>query len=187
MRKQREKIEKELASTCKNIVLILTGKLIPAATAGEDKVFYLKMLVFISSPPFRTKLWSLTDRVRKGDYYRYWAEFAQKRDRDRFATFSLEAYKLAYKHAVATLDSLHPTRLGLALNFAVYYHDVQKSPIRACILAKSAFDDAVLSLDISDPVLGQTLLDSLMILQLLKDDMILWSAEISEGKAFFCL
>lgn len=59
---------------------------------------------------------------RKGDYYRYLAEFSQRKDRERFAELSLNAYKLAYKHALATLHPIHPTRLGLALNFAVFYH-----------------------------------------------------------------
>jgi 14-3-3 protein epsilon len=35
---------------------------------------------------------------------------------------SLEAYTRAYRHALLTLDAVHPTRLGLALNFAVFYH-----------------------------------------------------------------
>lgn len=56
--------------------------------------------------------------------------------------------------------------------------DVRKSPERACHLAKSAFDDAVMSLDSSDSTLEQTLRDSLMILQLLRDDLILWSGEM---------
>lgn len=111
----------------------------------------------------------------------------------------MNAYKLAYKHALATLEPVHPTRLGLALNFSVFYHgeyrslrtivplaelsqpDVRKSPERACHLAKSAFDDAVMSLDTSDPDVGQNLRDSLMILQLLKDDLVLWATEMQDG------
>jgi 14-3-3 protein epsilon len=56
--------------------------------------------------------------------------------------------------------------------------DVRKSPERACHLAKSAFDDAVLSLKPSNPGIDQTLRDSVTILQLLKDDLILWSEEM---------
>jgi len=56
--------------------------------------------------------------------------------------------------------------------------DVKKSPERACHLAKSAFDDAVLSLEPSNPGLDQIFRDSLTILQLLKDDLILWAEEM---------
>lgn len=90
---------------------------------------------------------------------------------------SLEAYKTAYKHALGTLEPWHPTRLGLALNFAVYFRDVCASPIRACHLAKHAFDEAINAL-VKLP--EDTYKDSLMILQLLRDDLILWSSEINQ-------
>lgn len=76
---------------------------------------------------------------------------------------------------------MHPTRLGLALNFAVYYHDIMDSPERACFLAKDAFDEAIAVISSHVPKTGQTIEDSLMILQLLRDDMILWSGEIQQG------
>ncbi|KAK7470686.1 hypothetical protein VKT23_002108 [Stygiomarasmius scandens] len=160
LRKQRAKIGTELADVCKDIVKLLDSQLLPLAHQGEEKVFYAKM---------------------KGDYYRYLSEFAQE-NHDQYAEESLNAYKYAYKHALATLESVHPTRLGLALNFAVFYHDVHKSPNRACHLAKAAFDEAVVSLQPpdGDPESAQSLRDSLQILQLLRDDLILWSKEIQD-------
>jgi len=68
---------------------------------------------------------------------------------------------------------VHPTRLGLALNFSVYYHDVLNSPERACHLAKHAFDEAVQCIDDSP-----SKADAVMILQLLRDDLLLWVSEI---------
>jgi len=152
---QKESIERDITATCKDVLELLEGCLIPSADTGEEKVFYCKM---------------------RGDYYRYLAEASRGKPRDDYASTSLEAYKFAYKHALHTLDSAHPTRLGLALNFAVYYHDILQSPERACYLAKHAFDEAVAS--VTDPEFrGQILEDSLMILHLLKDDLILWSGE----------
>ena len=116
---------------------------------------------------------------RKGDYYRYLAEFSKESEREQYSKAALEAYKTAYKHASVTLPPTHPTKLGLALNFAVYYHDICDSPERACFLAKHAFDEAIAAVSkatVSDQVAIE---DSLMILQLLRDDMILWSGEIS--------
>ncbi len=56
--------------------------------------------------------------------------------------------------------------------------DVRKSPERACHLAKNAFDDAIQSLGQADVQMDQTMRDSLTILQLLRDDLILWAAEL---------
>ncbi|OCH90950.1 14-3-3-like protein [Obba rivulosa] len=152
---QKERIEDDIATTCKDVLGLLESYLIPSAETGEEKVFYCKM---------------------RGDYYRYLAEASRGKSREEYASTSLEAYKFAYKHALNTLDPAHPTRLGLALNFAVYYHDILQSPERACYLAKHAFDEAVSS--VTDPMFtGQILEDSLMILHLLKDDLILWSSE----------
>ncbi|KAJ7591098.1 14-3-3 domain-containing protein [Mycena floridula] len=159
LRSQREKIERELADVCNDSVRLLEDHLLAAAQAGEEEVFYLKM---------------------RGDYYRYLAEFCQKREREKFAEESLQAYKLAYQKATNSLDPLHPTKLGLALNFAVFFHDVRKSPERACHLAKSAFDDAIAALSDTE---ASSVRDSLMILQLLRDDLILWSNEMTQNEA----
>ena len=119
----------------------------------------------------------VSDRLhRRGDYYRYLAEFTKDQPDDKNASSSLDAYKIAYKHALTALEPTHPTRLGLALNFAVYYHDIADSPERACYLAKHAFDEAIQAA--SHMPDSQALEDSLTILQLLRDDMILWSGEI---------
>ena len=46
-----------------------------------------------------------------------------------------EAYKEANESA-DTLPSTHPIRLGLALNFSVFYYEIQNQPDKACNLAK---------------------------------------------------
>jgi len=158
IRQEKARIEQELADACKDIVGLLKDQLLPHAKSGEETVFYAKM---------------------QGDYFRYLVEFAVKKERDHYAELSLSAYKFAYKHALNELEPTHPTRLGLALNFAVYYHDVLKSPERACHLAKHAFDEALQCLDQDDsPPRQQNIQDALMILQLLKDDLVLWFSEM---------
>lgn len=119
-------------------------------------------------------------KSRRGDYYRYLAELTRLKPKENLAAVSLEAYKFAYQHALVTLPPTHPTRLGLALNFAVYFHDIMRSPERACHLAKHAFDEAILAASES-PSEGTNLEDSLMILQLMRDDLILWHGEIGRG------
>ena len=119
---------------------------------------------------------------RRGDYYRYLAELTRLNSREELGKTSLEAYKFAYRHALATLPPTHPTRLGLALNFAVYFHDIMRSPERACHLAKHAFDEAVIAASADANATLANLEDALMILQLMRDDLILWQAELSKGR-----
>ncbi|KAI0772079.1 14-3-3-like protein [Trametes elegans] len=160
MRVQKERIEKDIDALCRDVVGLLENTLIPAANDGEEKVFYSKM---------------------RGDYYRYLAELTRLHPKENLANTSLEAYKSAYQHALATLPPTHPTRLGLALNFAVYFHDIMRSPDRACHLAKHAFDEAVTSVVVT-PSTVTNLEDSLMILQLMRDDLILWQGELDRGE-----
>lgn len=71
---------------------------------------------------------------RKGDYHRYLAEFATGNDRKEAAENSLVAYKAASDIAMIELPPTHPIRLGLALNFSVFYYEILNSPDRACRL-----------------------------------------------------
>ena len=84
-----------------------------------------------------------SEMCRKGDYHRYLAEFAQGDQRKISADKSLEAYKAATEVAATDLAPTHPIRLGLALNFSVFYYEILNSPDQACHLAKQAFDDAI--------------------------------------------
>jgi len=51
IKEYRQKIEGELAKICEDILSVLDKHLIPAATAGESKVFYHKMSVYIADTP----------------------------------------------------------------------------------------------------------------------------------------
>lgn len=48
---------------------------------------------------------------------------------------SQEAYLKAVKTA-SQMPSTHPIRLGLALNFSVFYYEILNDPGKACELAK---------------------------------------------------
>lgn len=56
---------------------------------------------------------------------------------------ALESYEQASTIAVNAVRPTHPLRLGLALNFSVFYYEILHSPERACHLAKTAFDEAI--------------------------------------------
>jgi len=115
----------------------------------------------------------------KGDYHRYLAEFALGDKRKDSADKSLEAYKAASDVAVTELPPTHPIRLGLALNFSVFYYEILNSPDRACHLAKQAFDDAIAELD---TLSEESYKDSTLIMQLLRDNLTLWTSDMEVTK-----
>jgi len=114
-----------------------------------------------------------------GDYHRYLAEFATGDKRKQSADKSLEAYKAASDVAVTELPPTHPIRLGLALNFSVFYYEILNSPDRACHLAKQAFDDAIAELD---TLSEESYKDSTLIMQLLRDNLTLWTSDMQESR-----
>jgi 14-3-3 protein epsilon len=89
----------------------------------------------------------------------------------------LEAYKAASDVATIELPSTHPIRLGLALNFSVFYYEILNSPERACHLAKQAFDDAIAELD---SLSEESYKDSTLIMQLLRDNLTLWTSDMQD-------
>ncbi|KDE08661.1 14-3-3 family protein [Microbotryum lychnidis-dioicae p1A1 Lamole] len=155
----RKKIEGELANICEDILKVLDDHLIKSAESGESKVFYHKM---------------------KGDYHRYLAEFAQGSTRSSSSEASLEAYKTASSIASTELPPTHPIRLGLALNFSVFYYEILNSPDKACALAKLAFDDAIAELD---TLSEESYKDSTLIMQLLRDNLTLWTSDLQDAPA----
>lgn len=115
---------------------------------------------------------------RKGDYHRYLAEFLTGDARKASATEAHDAYKGATEVAQTDLAPTHPIRLGLALNFSVFYYEILNSPDRACHLAKQAFDDAIAELD---TLSEESYKDSTLIMQLLRDNLTLWTSDLQDG------
>jgi len=64
---------------------------------------------------------------------------------------------------------------GLALNFSVFYYEILNSPDRACRLAKTAFDEAIAELD---TLSEESYKDSTLIMQLLRDNLTLWTSDM---------
>jgi len=149
----REKVEGELREVCNDVLNLLDKYLIAKASNAESKVFYLKM---------------------KGDYFRYLAEVATGDARSAVVDDSQRAYQDAYDISKEKMQPTHPIRLGLALNFSVFYYEILNSPEKACQLAKTAFDQAVAELDTLDE---DSCKDSTLIMQLLRDNLTLWTSD----------
>ncbi|MGH0166350.1 UNVERIFIED_CONTAM: hypothetical protein FKN15_066771 [Acipenser sinensis] len=149
----REKIEAELRDICKDVLALLDKFLIANASQAESKVFYLKM---------------------KGDYFRYLAEVAAGEDKKATIENSQQAYQEAFEISKKEMQPTHPIRLGLALNFSVFYYEILNSPEQACALAKSAFDEAIAELDTLNE---DSYKDSTLIMQLLRDNLTVNAAD----------
>ena len=143
----------------------------------------------------------------KGDYYRYLAEVATGDARKAVVDDSQKAYQDAFDISKSSMQPTHPIRLGLALNFSVFYYEIMSSPDKACALAKQvwnftryvwtannlgqkflsitptslqAFDDAIAELDTLNE---DSYKDSTLIMQLLRDNLTLWTSDTTgEGE-----
>lgn len=76
------------------------------------------------------------------------------------------------------MKSTHPIRLGLALNYSVFYYEILNSPDHACKLAKQAFDNAIADLDGLEE---DEYRDSATIMQLLRDNLTLWTSDLADA------
>ncbi len=151
------KIEEELKKICNDAISAIENSLLKNATSAEAKVFYLKM---------------------KADYFRYMGEVCTGKDLEDVSKKAEENYESA-KKAAETMAATDPVRIGLALNFSVFLYEIRKKPKEACEMAKKAFDEAISGLqDLEE----EKYKDSTAIMQLLKDNLTLWTSELEEGE-----
>lgn len=148
-------LEKELDEFCYKMLHLIDNYLLKKASSDEAKVFYLKM---------------------KGDYFRYIAEYTSSEKNKEIANNSRNSYQEANDLA-ENLACTNPIKLGLALNFSVFYYEVMNDPKTACKIANDAFDVAVHQLEkIEDEVYK----DSTTILQLLKENIDMWKTDLQD-------
>eukprot|EP00439_Symbiodinium_sp_Y106_P075408 s497_g14.t4 len=145
----RSKVEAELQSICEDALALLRSNLVPNAEAGEAKTFYLKM---------------------QGDYYRYLAEWNRNESKMAIAEEASNAYQESLQEA-AVLPAAHPVRLGLALNFSVFQHEVLRQTDRAILTATEALSMAS---DSVNDIPEESRNDSLITMHLLSDNLNLW-------------
>jgi 14-3-3 protein epsilon len=151
----KKQIESELNVICLDVLDLLETILVKNSTEPDEaRVFYLKMT---------------------GDYYRYMAEFATDKGYDKKGA---DYYKQALEIAEEKLLPTNPIRLGLALNYSVCFYEILKNKKEACELAKSAFDQAISKLDKLEETQYK---DSTLIMQLLRDNLTLWTSDNADS------
>ena len=147
--------EKELNSIVDEIQSMIDKYLLPNAIDVENKVFYLKL---------------------KADYFRYKCEFTSDKEFDDACIKAEKAYKEAYEISNKEMPITNSTRLGLDLNFSVFYYEIKGLREEACNIAKTAFEEAMKCLDDLEKSKAK---DTLLIIQLLKENLILWTNEMN--------
>ena len=135
---------------------MIKGDAMKSLSDAEGKAFFLKMV---------------------GDYYRYMAESAKNEVLQQARDGALEHYKQA-DAAGKELPACNPIKLGLALNFSVFYYEVMQDNKQACSLAETALQEAMNKIDDVDE---ETFRDAKSIIELLKENLTLWKEEEGEN------
>ncbi|GAB2265469.1 hypothetical protein Dimus_037823 [Dionaea muscipula] len=94
------------------------------------------------------------------------SEKAQTKGKGKMTLMTKENIDPAMDTATAEkcCASYRPIRLELALNFSIFHYDIMNAPERACHLAKETYKDCRL------------------IMQLLRDNLTLWTADIPKER-----
>ena len=148
----KKRIEQELYDQCTSIVNIVKDQCMKVASTDETKAFFYKMI---------------------GDYYRYVAECADGANLETVKNGALENYQLAQTTS-ESLNACNPIRLGLALNFSVFYFEVMNNQKEAIELGEKALTEALEKIDDVDE---ETFRDAKSIIELLKENLSLWKEE----------
>ena len=113
----RRRIEEEIVEYCSEMQELLYKSLQNEAN-NEGRVSLFKM---------------------RGDYYRYVAEISVGESLNKNVELAHDSYKSSYILAKETLSPLNDTRLGLALNFGVFFFEIVKNSERAIFMSKEAY------------------------------------------------
>lgn len=142
----------EMEQVCRETADIVLNTLLSEVDEAEILVFYLKMA---------------------GDYFRYITEFSAGETRRVASQDAKDCYERATK-AAEGLIATNPTRLGLALNYSVFYFEVLGNPKMACEVASEAYESAEeLATNVNDRLYSE----ARPVLGLLRDNLAMWSED----------
>lgn len=153
----RTKLVTELDGYCNELIDLTDKKLLPAADDALTKVFYEKL---------------------KADNYRYSVEFKPESERKEGSEKAKASYEAAMNIATSELTKANPAFLGLALNYSVFLYEIIGQKEDAIKLADKSFKEAV---DLLDELGEDEYSEATLILQLLKDNVSLWTEEQGEA------
>ena len=145
-------IEKDILDICKNVITLINNFLLTKAVIDESKMFYLKM---------------------KGDYYRYLCEFKALNENKNY----LEESEKNYKNAIELSQNISwvsGAKLGLYLNYSVFFYEIKKDTKKAIQIAKEAVKSAK---KYSDKIKEEEDKDAEITIQVLKENINYWEED----------
>lgn len=147
------KVENEIRAICKELTNLIDNYLLQSSDDPEYKVYFLKL---------------------KADYYRYLCEFTKDEEFDISLSSAEKFYKEAHDIAEKYLTTISTTRLGTALNYSVLLFEIKNQREEASNIAKAALDEG---LKVLDDLEKNKQKDTILIIQLLMENLILWNSE----------
>jgi 14-3-3 protein epsilon len=114
----------------------------------------------------------------KGDYNRYLCEFSTEDNLEKYTTEAHTYYQNASELSDSNLRPKDTLRLGVALNYSVFNYEILNDANGAFSIAKKAFDQCLEDLSINNK--DEDYKDATTILQLLDENMNMWSLENQE-------
>ncbi len=145
-------LESEITEICKNIINLINNYLLKKILVDESKIFYLKM---------------------KGDYCRYLCEILNPNENQNYIEECEKSYKEANDLA-QNFPWTNPVRLGLSLNYSVFYYDIKKNVNQAIKIGKEAIKGAKKQFD---KIKEEENKDAALTLQALKENVQIWEKE----------
>ena len=149
-------IESEIRETCKELQDLVDKELLPKNEEDEVLVFLYKL---------------------KADYFRYICEFAEGNELLDNLIKAEEFYKKAYEIADKKLPIINCNRVSVALNYAIFLYETKKDKKNGFDIAQNTFKESMKFIeDLEKPKYR----DTLLIIQLLKENIIFWNSEMGE-------
>jgi len=112
----------EIDQYCQEIVVNIENLFLKSIINNEDKAFYMKL---------------------RADHLRYRTEIITKDSNPQLIVITEEAYKLAKEFSDERLPMSHPLRLGIDLNYAIFFSTILKNKDKAFLIAKSAYEKGI--------------------------------------------
>ena len=149
-------IENEIRETCKELQDLVDKELLPKNEEDEILVFLYKL---------------------KADYFRYICEFAEGNEYQDNLIKAEEYYKKAYEIADKKLPIINCNRVSVALNYAIFLYEIKKDKKSGFDIAQNTFKE---SMKFIDDLEKPKYRDTLLIIQLLKENIIFWNSEMGD-------